>query len=1374
MLSKLAFATARRTPLVVGQRFIKNSRLFASDSKDLINAAFTGDIKEVKRMVEKDKVPAQSVDYDRRSALHLAAAEGHSEVSEYLIQQGANVNSIDRFGRTPLEDAIDSKNIECVRAIRKHGGGLGASKASMANVFCSAAATADTDAMERLVLAGVDPNWINHEQRSPLHVAAGTGTVASVEWLIKNGAKVNVLDRFLNTPLQEAQRQKGRDFRSCSRMLLEAGAQDSVTLSGYKNEASLQTALRSTLPSLLKFTGADHAQVHLFNRDEVHTVLPTSTSAFKSHSSSSGFLNALTATGESRTLGANSSISQCASKQVAMIAPINEQEFGKLGGFAESVGFKSHIVVPIVRDGQTHGVISFLSLEDGKFSADQIAVIQSYSTGIIAAEAFGSMAAPVFSTSSIFNADGKNSSSNTAQMSEVYAILVNQGVFGPAEIYEEITHFYNMGFSQYYFRQSSKVIANHLQSLMAAKKLSESQGNPAEIWLHIENNHELLGTTNEAALYMISGELNKCMAAERRLQDRIAKLKKDTAFTMECYRSEVSPVVSEARSGSSNRLVIYLLSSETFPKKNVNPDVATSIWDIASESFLATTPKLARERFDQVVRDCSTRLAPVARTFEPEANGVVPMIFAFKHTTPSMYHLSQLLASLGLHTVKKFQERFANDVYAFAVYLNKPTERQIEDLKTQLTMLYLTPESSLTSSFLRGVYTANQYSFFSSAARFAYYFINQRTDEYDVLSEHFKNDSLNLARLRTLNTTLKREAVSLERIYETVARHPDIAQELYQEFKISATTMGKRALPAALVQRIKNLGNNNTDGNILSAMSILSTHLLKTNFYVRKKSAVSFRLDPSFVSLTEWPTQPYGLFFVVGAHFQGFHLRFQDIARGGVRMIKSVNANAYNNNLASLFKENFGLAFTQNKKNKDIPEFGSKGTVLLNPQHQHLPFYSFKCYVSALLDLLVGHPDILDKHQKTEVLFLGPDEGTADMMEWACLHARDRNYKFWRAFTTGKPMFLGGIPHDAFGMTTRSVHRYVLGVLAKEGIREEDITKVQTGGPDGDLGSNEILMSKDRTVVIVDGAGVVYDPEGLDRTELTRLAKDRSMIHNFDAKLLSPNGFKVLTSDTKVTLPHGEVVESGLEFRNSFHLHPLCTADLFVPCGGRPEAVKLSDVPHMFKADGKTPKFKYIIEGANLFFSQDARMVLEQKGIVLYKDASTNKGGVTSSSMEVLCALSLTDESFARNMSVTDKKNPPQFYSDYVKQICAHVENNADLEFECLHKEHKRTGRPRFLLTDQVSDKINNLVMLIQSSNLYEDKKLRATVLKRAIPSKLLQEATLEGLLERVPDSYLRATFATYIASRYIYQKGIDSNEFSFYDYMNELKSASN
>lgn len=60
-----------------------------------------------------------------------------------------------------------------------------------------------------------------------------------------------------------------------------------------------------------------------------------------------------------------------------------------------------------------------------------------------------------------------------------------------------------------------------------------------------------------------------------------------------------------------------------------------------------------------------------------------------------------------------------------------------------------------------------------------------------------------------------------------------------------------------------------------------------------------------------------------------------------------------------------------------------------------------------------------------------------------------------------------------YGMTTRSVHQYVLGILEKEGIKEETATKLQTGGPDGDLGSNEIKISKDKTIGIVDGSGVL-------------------------------------------------------------------------------------------------------------------------------------------------------------------------------------------------------------------------------------------------------------------------------------------------------------
>lgn len=65
----------------------------------------------------------------------------------------------------------------------------------------------------------------------------------------------------------------------------------------------------------------------------------------------------------------------------------------------------------------------------------------------------------------------------------------------------------------------------------------------------------------------------------------------------------------------------------------------------------------------------------------------------------------------------------------------------------------------------------------------------------------------------------------------------------------------------------------------------------------------------------------------------------------------------------------------------------------------------------------------------------------------------------------------------------------------------------------------------------------------------------------------------------------------------------------------------------MFKKDG-TPRFKYIVEGANLFCSEGARKKLEDSGVVLFKDASTNKGGVTSSSYEVQAAMSFKDEEF--------------------------------------------------------------------------------------------------------------------------------------------------
>lgn len=92
-----------------------------------------------------------------------------------------------------------------------------------------------------------------------------------------------------------------------------------------------------------------------------------------------------------------------------------------------------------------------------------------------------------------------------------------------------------------------------------------------------------------------------------------------------------------------------------------------------------------------------------------------------------------------------------------------------------------------------------------------------------------------------------------------------------------------------------------------------------------------------------------------------------------------------------------------------------------------------------------------------------------------------------------------------------------------------------TGGPDGDLGSNEILMSKEKILAIVDGSGVLFDPKGINREALTELCHKRLTISEYNGPL-NEGGYKVLTTDVNFKLPSGEIVPNGYVFRDTFHL----------------------------------------------------------------------------------------------------------------------------------------------------------------------------------------------------------------------------------------------
>ena len=61
------------------------------------------------------------------------------------------------------------------------------------------------------------------------------------------------------------------------------------------------------------------------------------------------------------------------------------------------------------------------------------------------------------------------------------------------------------------------------------------------------------------------------------------------------------------------------------------------------------------------------------------------------------------------------------------------------------------------------------------------------------------------------------------------------------------------------------------DAQILQSFVTFNNAILKTNFFTPTKVAISYRLDPSFLPESEYPTPAYGLFLVIGNDFDGLH-----------------------------------------------------------------------------------------------------------------------------------------------------------------------------------------------------------------------------------------------------------------------------------------------------------------------------------------------------------------------------------------------------------------------------------------------------------------------------------------------------------------------
>jgi glutaminase len=86
--------------------------------------------------------------------------------------------------------------------------------------FIWAAAVGDVAQMRRLIARGANLDAADYDGRTALHVASSEGNEAAVQFLLNKGAAVNPIDRWQNTPTDDAFRQNRKDIKA---ILLEAG-----------------------------------------------------------------------------------------------------------------------------------------------------------------------------------------------------------------------------------------------------------------------------------------------------------------------------------------------------------------------------------------------------------------------------------------------------------------------------------------------------------------------------------------------------------------------------------------------------------------------------------------------------------------------------------------------------------------------------------------------------------------------------------------------------------------------------------------------------------------------------------------------------------------------------------------------------------------------------------------------------------------------------------------------------------------------------------------------------------------------------------------------------------------------------------------------
>jgi glutamate dehydrogenase len=636
---------------------------------------------------------------------------------------------------------------------------------------------------------------------------------------------------------------------------------------------------------------------------------------------------------------------------------------------------------------------------------------------------------------------------------------------------------------------------------------------------------------------------------------------------------------------------------------------------------------------------------------------------------------------------------------------------------------------------------------------------------------------------------------TLEDVGRAFLSHPDIALKLTHLFELrfdpEIPDRGP-AYEAALSSVTREIEEYNTGHRQLDEFrrTIFRTALsfirrtLKTNFFVQEKHALAFRLDPAYLSDlgAEFtsdlpPGPPFRITCFYGRNALGYHIGFSDIARGGWRTIFARTRDDYVTVANTLFRENYVLAHTQHLKNKDIYEGGSKMVAVISTRDLDTPeqatqrLYKVQyAFINAFLDLFVTEggkakePRVVDYYGEDEPIELGPDENMHDtMIETIARLSARRGYLLGPGIISSKRV---GINHKEYGVTSTGVVKFAEIAMRETGtdILTEPFSVKFTGGPNGDVAGNamRILLAKCPKVavrLIVDGTGALCDPKGLDRTELSRIVLSGDA-EAFRPEKLHPGGFLLYRNERRkeglrelykrVDRTEGGVAVSWVtvdEFHKEFdELVFTVPADLFLPAGGRPETVDGTNWQRFLGPDG-SPTARVIVEGANSFLSPAARTRLQERGVVILRDASANKCGVISSSYEIIGNLLMTEKEFLAHKE------------EYVRDVLGILEKRAADEAELIFRRKRENPSLAYTeISDAISVEINEhyarLFDFFQARpELPMTLRYRRALLSH-LPAFLRDHTRYRRRIARLPVKYRSAILAVEIASTIVYRGG--------------------